>query len=163
MLIPRAKVAEGQIIARHRLLSSGLDNSDGLYPSLKELAVRNAVNIVIDFSQVKWDPLVSKVASMLNIQAERLALGWGDWQLVGTVRPTKATVIKDRLGELGTPVHIIGHLESGDGRVKLLMNGRRGDMIPLDSERFSAKSWFSSGIETYIDDLITAPLLLENK
>lgn len=162
VLKPRAKVAEGQIIAKLRLLSSGLDNSDGLYPSLKELAVRNCVNIIVDFSQAEWDPLVSKVASMLNVQAERLALGWGDWQLVGTVRPAKAAAIKDALGRVGTPVHIIGHVESGDGKVKLLINGRSGEMTPLDSERFSAKSWFTSGVETYIDDLLTRPLLLED-
>ena len=37
VLTPRAKIREGQLISKHALLSSGLDNSDGIYPSVKEL------------------------------------------------------------------------------------------------------------------------------
>ena len=159
ILTPRAKVNDGQVLGENRLVTSGLDNSDGLYPSLKELAVSNSVDIFVDFSNIRWDPVVSEVASQLKLQPERMAMGWGDWQLIVTAPDVGIERIRDALAHLKTPIHVIGRVESGNGRVMLTMDGLTGEMMPLDSERFSPKSWFTSGIDSYIDELVGAPLL----
>jgi thiamine-monophosphate kinase len=157
---PRAKIKEGQIISRYKLLSSAMDNSDGLYPSVKELAVRNSVDIHLDFSKIKWDATVLKISDLVKIDPLRLAIGWGDWQLVGTVPKDKYDQLVDKMSEINTPVYTIGKVMSGSGCVKLRYEQEFGEMSPIDSERFSKKSWFTKGIDAYISDLLNTPLII---
>ncbi len=161
VLTPRTKIREGQVISKHALLSSGLDNSDGIYPSVKELAVRNNVDIVLDFSDIDWEPEVMKISKLLNIEPTRLALGWGDWQLVGTVPENKYNILNDKMSNMNTPVHIVGKVISGSGEVKIRHGKVLSQMTPIDSERFSKRSWFTRGIDAYIDDLLNTPLISE--
>lgn len=160
ILTPRAKTTEGQIISKYKLLSSGMDNSDGLYPSVKELAVRNNVDIHLNFSKIKWDTAASKVSEFMKIDPLRLAIGWGDWQLIGTVPEEKYNQLVNKMSEINTPVHTIGKVVPGSGSVKLLYEQEFGEMSPIDSERFSEKSWFTQGIDTYISDLLNTPLII---
>lgn len=161
VLTPHAKIEEGQIISRYRLLSSGMDNSDGLYPSVKELAIRNNVDIYLDFSNISWDPLVLKISKLLRIDPIRLAIGWGDWQLIGTVPEAKCNRLIDRMSQVNTPVHVIGKVVSGSGNIKVFYENNFGEMSPIDSERFSKKSWFTQGIDAYIDYLLNTPLIVD--
>lgn len=159
VLTPRAKIREGQLISKHGLLSSAMDNSDGIYPSVKELALRNSVDAVLDFSTVHWDPEVLKVSQLLGIEAIRLSLGWGDWQLVGTVPRDMYNTLAQAMSAINTPVHVIGRIIPGNGAVYFRQDERLGLMSPIDSERFSNKSWFTKGIDSYIDDLLKTPLI----
>lgn len=161
ILTPRAKIKEGQIISKYGLLSSGMDNSDGLYPSVKELATRNNVDINLDFSDIAWDPLVLKISKLLRIDPIRLAIGWGDWQLIGTVPEIKCSRLIDKMAQLDTPVHVIGKVVAGSGNIKIFYEKDFGEMSPVDSERFSNKSWFTQGIEAYIDYLLNTPLIAD--
>jgi len=161
VLTPRAKIKEGQQISKYTLLSSGLDNSDGIYPSVKELATRSNVDMILDFSNITWDPEVIKVSKLLNIEPTRLALGWGDWQLVGTVSENKCDNLINEMSKINTSVHIIGKVASGSGEVKIRHQKTIGRMSPIDSERFSKKSWFTQGIDSYINDLLNTPLVSE--
>lgn len=160
ILTPRAKIKEGKIISKYKLLSSGMDNSDGLYPCVRELAVRNSVDIHLDFSKIKWDTIVLKVSECMKIDPLRLAIGWGDWQLIGTVPEEKYDQLVNKMSEINTPVHPIGKVVPGSGSVKLLYKQEFGEMSPIDSERFSEKSWFTQGIDTYISDLLNTPLII---
>ena len=160
ILTPRAKIKEGQIISKYKLLSSGMDNSDGLYPCVKELAVRNSVDINLDFSKIKWDTIVLKVSEYVKIDPLRLAIGWGDWQLIGTVPVERYDQLVNKMAEINTPVYPIGKVVPGSGSVNLLYKQEFGEMSPIDSERFSEKSWFAQGIDTYISDLLNTPLII---
>jgi thiamine-monophosphate kinase len=159
VLTPRAKLKEGLIISRYGLLSSGLDNSDGIYPSVNELASQNNVDIILDYSEVIWDPLVLKVAKWLKVDPIRLGLGWGDWQIVGTVPENKLEILKNKMSKLNTGVHTIGKVISGTGKIRIIYEGQYGIMNPIESERFSKNSWFTQGIDSYINELLNVPLL----
>lgn len=161
ILTPRAKIQEGQIISENRLLSSGLDNSDGLYPSVKELALKNKVDIILDFSEITWDSEVLNISEIIGTEPIRLAIGWGDWQLVGTVSQTKYNELIQRMAEINTPVHTIGRVVEGSGEVKLSYKQQIGRMMPIESERFSKKSWFTQGIDRYIEELLNTKLIIE--
>jgi len=161
ILTPRAKIKEGQIISRYGLLSSGMDNSDGLYPSVKELAVRSNVDVHLDFSNINWDQSVSKISKMIKVDPIRLAVGWGDWQLIGTVSEAKYKELVEAMLKINTPVYVIGRVEQGSGDVKLNYQQKTGLMTPIESERFSKKSWFTQGIDTYIEELLNINLLIE--
>jgi thiamine-monophosphate kinase len=158
LLTPQPKVAVGAALAREKLVSAAVDNSDGLYPSLAALCEANGVGVILDFSGVAFPSVAVSVAEALNVDPIRFALGWGDWQLVVTSNPdlTEPAV---RCGEAhGTPVHRIGEVVAKPG-VSLTHEGRTGALLPLESERFSADSWFVAGLDEYARRMLELPLV----
>ncbi len=157
LLTPLPKVQIGQEIANKQLLTACLDNSDGFYGSLVQLANSNSLQMHIMMDKVTFPDEVIHVSSIIGIDPIRFSIGWGDWQLVGCVK----TSLKDKLEELvkhyGIPMHVIGKVKKGHG-VILEYQGRIGEMATIDSERFTRESWFSMGIESYIELLINRSL-----
>jgi len=157
VLTPMPKVAVAQALANGKTLSACIDNSDGLYPSFLQLANANRVRFEIDFSDADVPPEVSKVARLLQIDEVRLFVGWGDWQLVGTVTRSKLHELDAITRDFQVPLQEVGLVVPGDG-VYLKHGHDFGRMIPLDSERFTRQSWFTTGIDTYVDSLLSFPL-----
>ena len=155
LLKPVPMVKEGQGISQAGLLTSCMDSSDGLYPCFEHLSQMNQAKFVIDFSGVGFDDVVLKIAHQLRIPPMRLALGWGDWQLVGTTKPEYIPHLQTLLSELGTPLSCIGHVEAGGSDVELLLANQRASMSSFESEKFQPSS---TGVSKYADDLLNKPL-----
>jgi len=155
VLTPTARIREGLALAELGRVTSCMDNSDGLYACAKELANANELSVVLDFRSAKFSDGVVEVATRLGIRPHRLALGWGDWQLVITANPADLDIIVKTISEAGgAEVHVVGRTERGLPQV-LFDNGQSvAEMYPLDSERFVADSWFSAGIDVYVEQLI---------
>jgi thiamine-monophosphate kinase len=157
VLTPEPKIAAGLECRRAGGLTACMDNSDGLYPSLLQLAAASEVKVVVDGDALTYSDGVAEVARDLETEPLRLALGWGDWQLIGTCR----TDALDALGQIAaasqTELHRIGHIEGGAG-VQLDYAGRRGPLLRLDSQRFAPDSWFSAGLDAYVELLLNGPL-----
>jgi len=160
ILTPRPKNREGLLLSKLKLLTSCIDNSDGLYPSIRQLAQASQLSFTTNFDGMHFHPAVVKVARLAGLDPVRFCLGWGDWQLLGTVRPTDVSRLLNVMREVGSPCHVIGKAEKGSPSVKLRMAERVGDMMPLESERFGRKSWFSAGIQSYVDALRKGRLLM---
>jgi len=158
VLTPIPKVAVGVAAAQQSLLSSCMDNSDGLPPTVSQLASSSGVRFELDLSAIEFDSRVTSMAQQLALDPVRLALGWGDWQLVGTVSPTRLSALQRLCHERSVELHIIGQVQSGSG-VGVYYNGRRGTLAPLESERFAANSWFTAGLDTYIEALKENPVV----
>jgi thiamine-monophosphate kinase len=156
VLTPIPKVRIGVLLARRELLTSCIDNSDGLYPSLLQLASVNNCQMHIRLD-IAFNPAVLFVASALNIDAARFVLGWGDWQLIGCCDGSRFEELKNIAQENALPVTVIGEVKRGSG-VILEYGGRMDEIAPLDSQRFTRDSWFTAGLEAYIDRLIDGPL-----
>lgn len=152
VLTPLPKVHMGRACREAGLLRCAMDNSDGLYPTLAQLAEANEARIHIRGDQIEFDHSVATIAAHLDIDPVRLALGFGDWQLIGSC--TQESL--DRLQELGeaqdVPVTVIGEVMDGEG-VTIERGGEVGNCLPLDSERFTTGSWFTSGLDGYIEIL----------
>ena len=157
ILTPKPKVHIGRELGSRRLLTACLDNSDGLFPSLAQLANANHVQMSLEMDDILFPAEVVHVSTMLDVDPVRLALGWGDWQLVGCLDSSRENELKDLGARNGIPVHIIGKVVAGHG-VTFEHKGRRGEMAPIDSQRFTTDSWFTTGLEAYIDLLINGPL-----
>jgi thiamine-monophosphate kinase len=157
VLTPLPKNRIGHEVAKRGILTACMDNSDGLYPSLAELAARNNVQVHASMDNCTFPPEVKLVCSKLNIDPVRLALGWGDWQLVGCVSPGRLKELEDLCAEFDTPVHAIGNVETGSG-VTFSHLERNGPMATIDSERFAKDSWFTVGIDAYIRKLVEGEL-----
>lgn len=158
-LTPTPKVDAGRELARFRLLTSCMDNSDGLYPCLKELARASESSIIVSADEIGYPDGVAFVAGSLSVHPFRLCMGWGDWQLVGTMRPQDVSAAAAVATGAGASVHVIGHVAAGPGEVILRIRGTSGRMLALDSERFAADSWITSGITGYIETMLTAPIV----
>jgi thiamine-monophosphate kinase len=156
LLTPRPKLVEGQVLADRARLSSCMDNSDGLYPSIAALLGNSGYGAIVDFDSVSWPQSVSWAAGRLGCTPGALALGWGDWSLVCTLHPSALQMAQDDLAAVGGAVVPIGRITSDEG-IKVLESGLVGRMRPVDSERFAADSWFQAGIEAYLDELLLGP------
>ncbi len=161
ILTPIPKVRIGQELANRHLLSACLDNSDGLYPSLVQLANANCLQMHVTMDDITFPLEVTRVSLQLGIEPVRLALGWGDWQLVGCVDRSKLDEVKKVGDRHGVPVCVIGQVHQGRG-VILEHAGRVGEIAPIDSQRFTKESWFTAGLEAYIDMLVSGPLWKES-
>lgn len=162
VLTPMPKIHIGQELARRGVLSACIDNSDGLYASLIQLANTNGVQIHVTTDDIQFQAEVLRVSSSLGVDPVRLALGWGDWQLVGCLHPSREKELKEVGEQYGVPVNIVGRVSAGQA-VFFHHKGRVAEMAPIDSERFTIRSWFTAGLESYIDMLISGPLWRESE
>jgi thiamine-monophosphate kinase len=159
ILTPLPKVAVAQEIAEKQMLTACIDNSDGLYPSLAQLAEINKCQMLIDFEAIDFSPPVHYVSSKTSVSPVRFSLGWGDWQLVGCCSPEKVNALREIANRYSTDLFVIGKVRDGEG-VLILDRGQPKPMTPIDSQRFSKDSWFTTGLESYIQMLIDNPLYL---
>jgi thiamine-monophosphate kinase len=157
VLTPRPMVSVGQRLRELRLVSACLDNSDGLYPSLRSLCESSNVGIALRLEDVEYDLSVREVAQKMGVDPARFALGWGDWQLIITFSPGKLAGIQELCGGAGIGFRAIGTVTEGNG-VTLAHGGRVGPLLALDSQRFTPDSWFTKGLASYIATLLDAPL-----
>ncbi|GLH95596.1 thiamine-phosphate kinase [Phytohabitans aurantiacus] len=158
VLRPQPKVAVGLAMRRANLVSACIDNSDGLYTSLSSLARANGMGVRVDLSSISVPPPVAAVAELLDVSPERFALGWGDWQLICTTRSSNVEAVRATCNEIGVPVTTIGEMVSGDS-VQVTHLGRAGQLITLDSQRFTPDSWFTTGLDAYADRLLTGTIV----
>ena len=115
------------------------------------------MQVVLDGDALNYSPGVVEMARALDVDPLRLALGWGDWQLVATCGPHDLEVLSQIASRTRTELHRLGRVEDGVG-VQLEVAGSRGHLLPLDSQRFAPDSWFSAGLDAYTDVLLHGPL-----
>jgi thiamine-monophosphate kinase len=156
---PRAKVSEGLVCGRVGVTSM-IDSSDGLYPSLTEIATKSGVGLDLTLDDLPLGDSVRSTAERLGIDPVRLVLGWGDWVLVGTVEHESFDHLVREIRAVGGSVLRIGRVTAKNKGVILAhYGGKSGSIMNLDSERFAADSWFTSGLEGYIRKLTGDPVI----
>ena len=148
ILTPKPKVKVAQAIADKRLLTACIDNSDGLYPSLAQLAEINELQMRVSFDDVMFSSEVQYISSLTGIDPLRFALGWGDWQLIGCCRQGDLEVLRNTSMDHSIQLNVIGQVQEGTG-VLLRDKASYKTMAPIDSQRFTADSWFTTGLDTY--------------
>jgi thiamine-monophosphate kinase len=158
VLTPVPKVRVMNDLADRSLVRAAIDNSDGLYPSLMQLATASDASVRVDASQLEFDPAVAEMAARLDVAPIRLALGWGDWQVIIACDAASLAEVRACAETHGVGATHIGDLTEGTG-VRLVVDGAEGSMLALESERFAADSWFSSGLDGYITEMLEGPLV----
>jgi thiamine-monophosphate kinase len=157
VLTPRPKVAAGVALREADVVTSIMDNSDGLGPTLEALASANSIGIELDFNDLTYPGAVERVADDLHVDPIRLAMGWGDWQLVICIPPEYLGIAQEAVKGAGETLDVIGRVVSEDG-VRLISGGRKLRLMAPDSQRFARDSWFTTGIDGYITQLVEGPL-----
>lgn len=157
VLTPRPHLRSAAALRRQGLVSACIDNSDGLYPALVQLADANGAAIRLEREAFDFSARVAELAGQLGIDAVRLALGWGDWHLIATCRPSNTRRVAEVVAAVGDEVHVLGEVVEGAG-VQLREGNEEGPLLPLDSQRFMPDSWFSAGLDGYIEAMLSHPL-----
>jgi len=150
-----APVSQARIVHRlhaEGLLACAMDTSDGLAPTLDELARVNRLGLCIR--------LVTMAGSHSGIceRPERLWMGWGDWTVAAAVPPERLDATLESVGRLGAQATVIGEFTDRNEGVFLASETTSIPLARLESERFAADSWFSKGVEEYRRMLHVLPL-----
>jgi thiamine-monophosphate kinase len=157
---PVARIREGMMLAQTRHASACMDSSDGVIGCLHELAHVNGMDILIRSDAIRPRQCIQQVADQARIDARKLMLSWGGWELVCTAAPAGVRVIQDAMKSLGTPCREIGEVRLGDGSVWIHDEGGVRRLTNFASVRFAGTSFFTHGLESYIDFLRNCPLTL---
>lgn len=161
VLTPSPKVLAGQRLLDSGVVKSCIDNSDGLYPSLIGLTHKANLGVHLDLDSVDLPAVVNAVGAELDLDPVRLLLGWGDWQLILVTSNNMITEIRALTSDLDLSAQEVGRITE-TGCVRAVRKGHEGELLQLDSQRFSPDSWFSSGITTYIEKMSRSHLIIEH-
>lgn len=168
---PVPKVEAGIILSE--VVSEGhqiscIDNSDGLTGCFYELARKSKLNLILDerdiIDGVSSDTIY--VSEKTNIDILKLALNWGDWQLVFSVSANGYDEFRKKVSLYNSNVsseeeikyHQLGTFieckKEQDSLVfvKSVKNNRK-ILRDFENQRFSENSIFSHGLDSYIDYL----------
>jgi thiamine-monophosphate kinase len=152
---PRSQLQTMGLLTQEGVIAAAIDNSDGLLPTLAQLAAANSLGVRLDLARLP----VPDRASELGIDPVRLWLGWGDWNVIAAVHPDALERAINVAIDAGTVVTPIGELVAGQSVVVLTRGSATRVASRLESERFAKDSWFASGIQGYIDLLLSVDLL----
>lgn len=136
------------------LLTCAMDTSDGLAPTLEELAAKNRLGIKIDLEKIRMNSQQLTSAE----RAERLWLGWGDWTVVAGVEAESVEALNELISKEGYAAVEIGKFMDSYEGVMLQDGVREMKLGRLESERFAKDSWFLLGVEAYEKMLREMPL-----
>ncbi len=153
---PVAQVRAGQLLARTGGLTSCTDASDGLGSALSELARLHRADVVVASDALAPHPAAARVADALGVDPRKLALSWGNWELVCTMPPGRLAAVREALGP--TAIRRVGTIRPGPGRLVLEQDGRSRPLADFGSRRFDARSTFSHGLKPYAELLMEGEL-----
>jgi len=109
VLMPKARVKEGLVLAQSRATTASIDSSDGLAWSLHELS--RASNMGFSLDHLPVAPEVESFAKLHGFDSLELALyGGEEYELVVTVKPKlwqKATKAVDNVGGSLTKIGVV--------------------------------------------------------
>jgi thiamine-monophosphate kinase len=151
---PTSQIRFMHQLAERHLVNAAMDNSDGLLPTLNELAGKNALGITVDLNALSVPNLTSEERD----DSARYWLGWGDWNVIVSASPDQQAQISKLASSLGVPIYSIGSFTKEHAGV-VLKRGHKFAAAPrLESERFANDSWMLKGIDEYVRMLKTVEL-----
>jgi thiamine-monophosphate kinase len=143
---PDSQVGFVHRLAREHLVSAAMDNSDGLLPSLTELASKNSLGIILDLEALTVPGLTREERD----DAARYWLGWGDWNVILAVSPAHENRVQELALAAGVSATRIGQFTAAHSCVLLRRGGNTMVAPRLESERFARDSWMLKGIGEYV-------------
>lgn len=106
---PRARVAEGRILARGPYATACQDTSDGLKATIEQLMAASGVGFRVEESLVPIDPAVDAVAELMGVEPLSLAMSASsDFQLAFTLPPEHLAACREAFADTGLAFQVIG-------------------------------------------------------
>ena len=151
---PRPKIKEGLILSRCSSVTACMDSSDGIIGCLYELAKMNDVSMQIDDNKLTPNSLIKDFCLNSEYDHRNLMLSWGGWELVFTCKSDKLGLLYKVFNEHGCDFKVIGEVVSKESNlVTLIKDSKKYYIQDFSSKRFNKNSYFSYGLDTYIEQL----------
>ena len=126
---PQARINEGLILAKNKLVSACQDISDGLKATIEQMSEASGKTFTIYSSKLPVDATTEKLASFFEVDPVQIAVSASvDFQLLFTIAPQKLPLCTKLFKEIGGTCTVIG--EVNHERKNLLVT-RNGDTTEL--------------------------------
>lgn len=132
-------------LAKARLATAAMDNSDGLSGTLHTLCQHSGVGFVLNKQSVPIHPSTQRVAQVLGIDPFQFALASGDWSHCFAVPEHEVDVIKTMAEATQTPVSVIGQFtEAPDVLIQTEEGVFAFPRLENDRFRVGGTAWFKA-------------------
>ncbi|GGI57562.1 AIR synthase related protein [Winogradskyella haliclonae] len=163
---PKPQVFQMQTISKLNLVHSCMDASDGVLDSISKLGQFNNLTPIIDESKL-LDPIdndTKQFFEKINKDIRPYLLNWGDWQIVGAIKPELLDNLKDFVeihnsnlddNEIHKSIkfNIIGEFKRTN--IKLTPRLKKGkeelDINTINNQRFTKNSFFKGNLNDYVN------------
>jgi thiamine-monophosphate kinase len=127
---PRAKIAEGRLLAESGSCTACQDTSDGLKATIAQLSTASGVGFDVYADAIPIDAAVRAVAELMEVDALTLAMSASsDFQLVFTLAPDAVETCAQKFNEQGLSFRPIGVATEPEQGVRLLnQDGSTSDL-----------------------------------
>lgn len=151
VISPYPKIKEGLLLAKSNMVTSCMDNSDGIIGCLYELATVNNVSIIIDDNKLIPNDAMRKYCIDKGIDYRNLMFSFGGWDLIFTCSKSKVEKLKSLFSVKGYNFNVIGDvIKKSKEQVMLSKNELVYKVNDFSSKRFNKHSYFSFGLEAFI-------------
>lgn len=149
---PYPKIKEGLLLSSSNIVTSCMDNSDGIIGCLYELAALNNSSIIIDDCKLFPNYRLEQFCKEHNIDYRNLMLSFGGWDLVFTCPMSEVTNLQRLFEKNNSKFHVIGKVtKRSEEKVMLVKDDFVYKINDFSSKRFNKHSYFSFGLEAFIE------------
>ncbi len=128
---PRARVAEGRILAGKPFATACQDTSDGLKATIEQLASASGVGFDVMAGSVPIEPAVAQVAQLMGVDPLTLAMSASaDFQLCFTMSPDDVDACRHEFSASGLDFHVIGKATQDAGQPRLIAGDGSASSLP---------------------------------
>lgn len=152
---PRPLISVGRELRATRLAKAAMDASDGLYATLVGLTVEQGLGFEFQPERLQFSPYVLEWARRANVDPVRLALGFGNLELVCAGSAADELRLRQIAKRNGVNLSPLGQVTAGDSVLEVGRNGKLIEMANFDNERFTVESQFTGGLDAYRDRLLS--------
>lgn len=132
-----------------------MDASDGLYATLVGLTVEQGLGFEFQPERLQFSPYVLEWARRAGVDPVRLALGFGNLELVCAGSAADELRLRQIAKRNGVNLSPLGKVTAGDSVIEVGRNGKLMEMANFDNERFTLESQFTGGLDAYRDRLLS--------
>gem|GEM_PF-5614710 len=132
-----------------------MDASDGIYATMVGLTVEQGLGFEFRPELLHFSPHVLEWAHRLSVDPVRLALGFGNLELVCACSPSDELKLRQLAKRNGVNLSPLGLVIEGDSILEVAADGERKELPNYDNERFTRDSQFTGGLDAYRDRLLS--------
>ena len=125
--------------------------------SLLSLGEEQGLGICIDSANIGYLPEVEHVAEALQIDPFRLAVGFGNLELIASVSPERVNEALELANHTEAHCTILGRFDD-KASIRLLDNHEEAIMSNFDNQRFTSDSQFTAGLDASEERLLSRSL-----
>lgn len=155
---PVPRVKEMRQLSVAGVISAATDNSDGVLGSLWNIAERSKCGFELDFDESAIAAEVRAASKEFGINLWNLALCWGDWQVIATVRNADFDKFIQVAALERIPYTVLGRAIPGPPFLQTTQQGKRKKVNLIRNENFSDLS-FNADLQKHLDYMLRSPIV----